>query len=339
MEGAQIARKERCGAAAFAIALLATAICTAATIPHAVAQTTASYPAKPLRLVVAVVPGGNLDLLGRAVAQKLSEGLGRPVVVENRPGANTTVGTEHVVRSAPDGYSLLMIAGSSLTGPLMMRNPPYDPLRDLTGVSLIAKLPQILVVHPSVPVSSVRELITLAKARPGELNCGTSGNGAGSHFSMEFFNRLAGVRLTRIPFNGDAQALIQVLGGQLPLKFENTSTGIGHIKAGRLRALGVTSAKRFELLPSVPAIAETLPGFESTVFNGLAGPAGMTREILLRLHGEMVKFTQATYLRSRFLQQGVELQASASPEDFATYLRSEYARAAKLVKELAIVSE
>ncbi len=320
--------------------LAAAAVFTAAAIPDAAAQPAATpYPAKPIRLVVAVMPGGNLDLLGRAVAQKLSEGLGRPVIVENRPGANTTIGTENVVRSAPDGYSLLMIAGSSLVGPLMMRNPPYDPLRDLAAVSLIATLPQLLVVHPSLPARSVRELIALAKARPGELNCGTSGNGSGSHFSMEFFSRQAGVHLTRIPYNGDAQALIQVLGGQLSLKFENTSTAIAHVTAGRLRALGVTSAKRSELLPDVPAIAETLPGFESSVFNGMAAPAGTPREILARVHGEIMKFTQAPDLRARFAQQGVELQASPSPEQFSAYLKSEVARISKLVKELGITSE
>jgi tripartite-type tricarboxylate transporter receptor subunit TctC len=320
--------------------LAAAGVFAAAAIPDAAAQPAGTpYPAKPIRLVVAVAPGGNLDLLGRAVAQKLSEGLGRPVVVENRPGANTTIGTENVVRSAPDGYSLLMIAGSSLVGPLMMRNPPYDPLRDLAAVSLIATLPQLLVVHPSLPAKSVRELIALAKARPGELNCGTSGNGSGSHFSMEFFSRQAGVRLTRIPYNGDAQALIQVLGGQLSLKFENTSTAITHVTAGRLRALGVTSAKRSELLPNVPAISETLPGFESSVFNGMAAPAATPREILARVHGEIVKFTQAPDLRARFAQQGVELQASPSPEQFSAYLKSEVARISKLVKELGITPE
>jgi tripartite-type tricarboxylate transporter receptor subunit TctC len=320
--------------------LAAAGVFAAAAIPDAAAQPAVTpYPAKPIRLVVAVAPGGNLDLLGRAVAQKLSDGLGRPVVVENRPGANTTNGTENVVRSAPDGYSLLMIAGSSLVGPLMMRNPPYDPLRDLAAVSLIATLPQLLVVHPSLPARSVRELIALAKTRPGELNCGTSGNGSGSHFSMEFFSRQAGVRLTRIPYNGDAQALIQVLGGQLSLKFENTSTAIAHVTAGRLRALGVTSAKRSELLPDVPAIAETLPGFESNVFNGMAAPAGTPRGILARVQGEIVKFTQAPDIRAHFAQQGVELQASPSPEQFGAYLKSEVARISKLVKELGITPE
>jgi tripartite-type tricarboxylate transporter receptor subunit TctC len=269
----------------------------------------------------------------------MSEGLGRPVVVENRPGANTTIGTENVARSAPDGYALLMIAPSFLVGPMMMRNPPYDPLRDLTGVSLIATLPQILVVHPSLPTKSVSELIALAKVRPGDLNCATSGNGSGSHFAMEFFNRRAGVRLTRIPYNGDAQALIQVLGGQLPLKFENTSTAIAHVHAGRLRALGVTSAKRSELLPNVPAIAETLPGYESSIFDGMAAPAGTPREILARIQGEIVRFTQAPDIRARFAQQGVELQASSSSEQFNVYLKAEFARVSKLVKELGITPE
>jgi len=295
-----------------------------------------AYPTKPIRLVVAVVPGGNLDLLGRAVAQKLTESLGRPMIVENRPGANTTIGSESVARSVPDGYTLLMIAPSFLVGPVMMRNPPYDPLRDFGGVSAIATLPQLLVVHPSVPVRNVRELIALAKARPGELNCATSGNGSGSHFAMEFFVRQAGVRLTRIPYNGDAQALVHVLGGQLPLKFENTSTSIAYVKAGRLRALGVTSAKRSALLPEVPAIGETLPGYESSIFNGMAVPAGTPREIVGRLHAEIVKFTQAPDIRSRFAQQGVELQASATPEQFNAYLKSEFARLSGLVKELGI---
>jgi len=320
--------------------LAAAAIWAATAVPDAAAQpAAASYPSKSLRLVVAVAPGGNLDLLGRAVAQKLSEGLGRQVLVENRPGANTTIGTEYVVRSASDGYTLLMIAGSSLMGPLVMRNPPYDPVRDLAAVSLIAKLPQILVVHPSVPAHSVRELIELARARPGELNCGTSGNGSGSHLSMEFFTRMAGVRLTRIPFNGDAQALIQVLGGQLPLKFENTSTALAHINVRRLRPLGVTSAKRFELLPDLPAISETLPGFESTVFNGMAAPAGTAKEILVRLQGEIVKFTQTPDIRGRFIRQGVELQASTSPEDFTAFLKAEQARIARLAKELGLTPE
>ena len=318
------------------VAAVACIIASAGFAGTALAQ---AYPTKPVRLVVAAAPGGNLDLLGRAVAQKLTEGLGRPVIVENRPGANTTIGAENVARSAPDGYALLMVAPSFMVGPMMMRNPPYEPLRDFTGVSAIATLPQLLVVHPSLPAKNVRELIALAMARPGELNCGTSGNGSGSHFAMEFFMRQAGVRLTRLPYSGDAPALVHVLGGQVPVKFENTSTAIPHVRSGRLRALGVTTPRRTDLLPDVPAIAEILPGYEASIFNGMVAPAATPREIVARVHGEIVKFAQAPDVRARFAQQGVELQASATPDEFNAYLRAENARIAKLVKELGITAE
>ena len=289
-----------------------------------------------MRLIVAVQPGGNLDLMGRAVAQRLTEGLGRPVVVENRPGANTMIGSEFVVRSAPDGYTLQMAAQSVLVAPLMMRNPSVDPTRDFTGVSLVATLPQMLVVHPSVPARSVRELISLAKARPGELNFSTSGNGSGSHLALELFKRQAGVQVARIPYNGDAQAIVHLLGGQVSLKFDNLTTSMPHVASGRLRVLGVTTPQRTDLLPGVPAIAETLPGFEASIWNGVLAPAATPPEIVARLHGEILKFTQAPEIRSRFAQQGVELHGTQSPERFTAYLKSEYARYAKLIKDAGI---
>jgi tripartite-type tricarboxylate transporter receptor subunit TctC len=172
-----------------------------------------AYPTRPIRLVVSVQPGGNLDLIGRSVADKVSEGLGQRMFVENRPGANSTIGLASVARSAPDGYTFVMVAQSALVAPRMMSNAPYDPVRDFAGVSLIATLPQMLVVHPSLPVKSVKDLIALAKARPGELNCGSSGNGSGSHLALELFNRMAGVRIMRIPYNGDGPAIIDLLGG------------------------------------------------------------------------------------------------------------------------------
>ena len=322
--------------AAAASATAATGVAWAAVIEPAHAQT---YPTRPVRLVVVAPPGGNMDLVTRAVAQKLTEGLGRTVIVENRPGANSTIGGENVVRSGPDGYSYLMVAPSFLVGPMMMRNAPYDPLRDFTGVSLIATLPQMLIVHPSLPVKTVRDLIALAKARPGELNCGTSGNGSGSHMAMEFFNRQAGVRMTRIPYNGDAPALVHILGGQVSVKFDNVSTAIAHVRGGRLRALGVTSPSRSALLPDLPAIAETLPGYEASIFNGMVAPAGVPKEILARVHGELAKFVQAPEIRARFAQQGVELQNSAAPEQFTAYLKAEYARLAKVIQEVGITPE
>ena len=302
-------------------------------VPTVLAQ---PYPSRPVRLIVAVAPGGNLDMMGRAAAQALTEGLGRQVIVENRPGANSTIGADHVARSAPDGYTLLMIAQSLLIGPRMMANPPFDPTRDFAGISHIATLPQMLVVHPSMPLGSVRELIALARKRPGELNYATSGNGSGSHLAIEAFMRQAGVRLTRIPYNGDGPALVNLLGGQVPVKFDNLSTSIPHVRAGRLRALGVTTPTRTELLAEVPAISETLPGFEASIFNGMVAPAGTPKEILARLHAEIVKFAQSPQNRSRFARLGVELQASPSPEHFTQFIKSEDARYSKLIEEAGI---
>lgn len=305
-------------------------------IPDAQGQ---AYPTKPIRLIVSVQPGGNLDLVGRAVADKVSEGLGQRMIVENRPGANSTIGLANAARSAPDGYTFVMVAQSALIAPRMMRNPPFDPLRDFAGVSLIATLPQMLVVHPSLPVRSVKDLIALAKARPGELNCGSSGNGSGSHLALELFNTMAGVRITRIPYNGDGPAIIDLLGGHAPVKFDNLSTSLPHVRAGKLRALGVTSPTRTALLPEVPTISETVPGFQASIFNGMMAPAATPPEILARVHAEIVKFVQASEIRSRFANRGVELQASAAPGEFTAFLKSEYTRWGKVMDEAGIKPE
>jgi len=298
-----------------------------------------AYPTKPIRLIVSVQPGGNLDLIGRSVADKVSEGLGQRMFVENRPGANSTIGLASVARSAPDGYTFVMVAQSALVAARMMRNPPYDPVRDFAGVSLIATLPQMLVVHPSLPVKSVKDLIALAKARPGEVNCGSSGNGSGSHLALELFNRMAGVRIMRIPYNGDGPAIIDLLGGQVPVKFDNLSTSLSHVRAGKLRPLGVTSPTRTALLPEVPAISETVPGFQASIFNGMMAPAGTPPEILNRVHAEIVKFVQAPEIRNRFANQGVELQASTTPEQFTAFIKTEYARWTKVLEEAGIKAE
>jgi tripartite-type tricarboxylate transporter receptor subunit TctC len=202
------------------------------------------YPSKTIRLIVSVQPGGNLDLMGRAVADKVSEGIGQRMIVENRPGANSTIGLSAMVRSAPDGYTLAMVAQSALVAPKMMKTPPFDPTRDFAGVSLIATLHQALVIHPSLPVISVKALIALARSRPGELNAGSSGNGSGSHLALELFNKMAGVRITRIAYNGDGPANIDLLGGHVSVKFDNLSTCLQNVRVGRLRALGVTAPVR-----------------------------------------------------------------------------------------------
>jgi tripartite-type tricarboxylate transporter receptor subunit TctC len=313
-------------------------------ITEALAQATSTspsqtYPTKPIRLVVSVAPGGNLDLIGRAVADKVSEGLGQRMFVENRPGANSTIGLASVARSAPDGYTFVMVAQSALVAPRMMRNAPFDPVRDFAGVSLIATLPLMLVVHPSLPVKSVKDLIALAKARPGELNCSSSGNGSGSHLALELFNRMAGVRIMRIPYNGDGPAIIDLLGGQVPVKFDNLSTSLPHVRAGKLRPLGVTSPVRTVLLPEVPAISETVPGFQASIFNGMMAPSGTPPEILARVHAEIVKFVQSPETRSRFANQGVELQASTTPAHFTAFIKTEYVRWGKVMDDAGVKPE
>jgi len=285
-------------------------------------------------MIVSVQPGGNLDLMGRAVAQGLAERLGQPVIVENRPGANTIIGTALVAKSAPDGYTLMMVAPSLVVAPVM-QTAPYHPIKDLTGVSLVATLPQMLVVHPSVPAHSVKALIALAKSRPDDLICVTSGNGSGSHLALELFRRQAKIRMLRVAYNGDAQATIQLLGGHASVKFDNFTTSIPNVNAGRLRALGVTTAKRSALLPGVPAIAETLPGYESSIFNGVAMPAATPRDIVTRLQVEINRWTQVPENRTRFAQQGVELVGSTS-DQFNAVLRAEYARLSTLIKEAGI---
>jgi tripartite-type tricarboxylate transporter receptor subunit TctC len=298
-----------------------------------------AYPSKPIRLIVSVQPGGNLDLMGRSVADKVSAGIGQRMYVENRPGANSTIGLAAGARAAPDGYTFVMVAQSALIAPMMMTNPPYDPLRDFAGVSLIATLPQLLVVHPSLPVKSVKDLIALAKARPGELNCGSSGNGSGSHLALALFNRMADVRITRIPYNGDGPAIVDLLGGQVPMKFDNLSTSLTHVRAGKLRPLGVTSPSRTPLLSEVPAISETVAGFQASIFNGIMAPAATPPEILNHVHAEIVKFVTAPDIRDRFASQGVVLQASAAPGEFTAYFKSEYAKWAKVAADAGIKAE
>jgi tripartite-type tricarboxylate transporter receptor subunit TctC len=277
--------------------------------------------------------------MGRAIAEKVSEGLGQRMYVENRPGANSTIGLGNLARAAPDGYTFAMLAQSGLIAAMMMRNPPYDPLRDFAGVSLIATLPLLLVVHRSLPVTSVKQLIALAKARPGEMNCSSSGNGSGSHLALELFNKMAGVRITRIPYNGDGPAIIDLIGGQVPMKFDNVSTALAHVRAGQLRALGVTAPARSALLPDVPTISETVPGFQMSIFNGMIAPAATPPEILARVQAEIVKFTTHPEIRSRFAGQGVDLQASASAEQFTAYIKSDYAKWAKVLEDAGIKPE
>ena len=298
------------------------------------------YPAKPVRIVVPLVPGGNLDIVARAVAQRLSEGLGQQIIVENRPGASSLVGTQYVAKSAPDGYTLLAMANTFTAVPAVIANPGYDPVKDFTGVSMTCKVAQVLVVTPTLPVKSVRELIALARARPGELSYGSSGNGSTGHFAAELFNQKAGLTMLHVPYKGNAQALVDIIAGQIMMMYDQVSTSHPHVKARKLKALAVTSSTRSNLFPELPTIDEAgVKGYEAITFNGLLAPAGTPREVLSRLQAEVAKVVAAPALRNNFLERGVELTASGSPDQFTAYVRNEVAANAKLARNAGIKAQ
>jgi tripartite-type tricarboxylate transporter receptor subunit TctC len=293
-----------------------------------------------VRIVVPFAPGGNVDLVARAVAQPLSAGLGQQVIVENRPGSSGLVATHFVAKAAPDGYTLLAMANTFAVVPSLISNPGYDPLKDFAGISLTCLVPQVLVINPALPVRSVKELVALAKARPGEISYASAGVGGTGHIAAELFNRHAGLKMLHVPYKGNAQAIVDVISGQVTMMFDQVSTSLGHIQSGRLRPLAVTSPKRSPLLPAIPTVDESgVPGYEDTTFNGLMAPAGTPRAILVRLNAEVAKAVRQPLLRKRFLELGVELTASASPEAFTAYVKAEFEKKAKLAREAGIRME
>ena len=314
------------------------ALALVAASPHALMAQ--PFRAKPVRIVVPVAAGGNLDNVTRAVAQKLTEQLGRPIIVENRAGASGIVGAEFVAKSTADGYTYLSIANTFASSPALVRGVGYDPVKDFAGVSLMGALPQILVLHPSVPARSVKEIVALAKRQPGALTYGTAGTGATGHIAGELFSIQAGIRMTHVPYKGNAPALIDVLGGQISLMFDTISTSIPHVKAGKLRALGVTSPQRSPLLPDLPTISEAgLPGYEAAIFNAIIAPAATPSEIRVRMQSEIARAVRDPELYARFLQQGVELAASASADECTRFIRAEVEKYVKLVKQAGIQPE
>ena len=304
----------------------------------AIAQT--GYPSKPLRLIVPVAAGGNQDLIARNLMQRVSELSGQPVLVENRPGVSGVVGAEFVARAAPDGYTWLSIANTFVTVPSVIPNVPYDPVKDFVTAGVIASIPQVLVVNPALPARTVKELISLAKARPGQLNVAMSGAGSTGHMASVAFNRAAGIEVTHIPYKGNAPALIDLMGGHVSAMFDQVSTSIPLIRSGKLRALGVTSVQRSALLPDVPTIAESgAAGYEASTFNAVLAPAAVPREIVARMHGWLVQAVKVPELRARLGELGIELIASASPEQATAFVRAEVARMARLVKEAGIKAD
>ena len=295
-----------------------------------------NYPTRAIKLVVPSSPGGGTDIVGRILGQKLSEQLGQQFVVENRAGAGTIIGNDAVAKSAPDGYTLLMGLSTLAINPSMYANLPYDALRDFAPISQAVSAPNILTLHPSVPAKTVKELIALAKAKPGSLTFGSAGMGTSPHLSGELFKSLARIDMVHVPFKGSGQSIISQLAGEIAANFPSVPTAMPYIKAGRLRGVAVTTAKRAQALPDVPSIAESgLPGYEATQWFGLLAPAGTPRSVIDRLYQESARALRTDELRERLTAEGLEVVAG-TPEEFAAYLRAETAKWAQVIKAAGI---
>jgi tripartite-type tricarboxylate transporter receptor subunit TctC len=289
------------------------------------------YPAKPVRIVVGYPPGGPTDLLARTVAQKLVEFWGQQVIIDNRPGASGLIGAELTVRSAPDGYTLLMVPVTYAVVPSMLARMPFDAEKDLAPVAQVASAPFILVVHPTLPVKTVKDLIALARSRPGQLNYASASPGGIPHLAGELFNGMAGVKMVHIPYKGAAPATTDLVGGHVLLMFNNMLSAMPHVKSGRLRAVAVTSAKRSGAIPKLPTIAETLPGYEANGWYGAFAPALTPRELIAKINGEMNRAMRLPDVAQRLAGDGVEA-VGATPEQFGGYLRREIVKWGKVVK-------
>ena len=292
-----------------------------------------NYPAKPLRLVLPYPPGGGTDVIARPLAQKLTENLGQQVIVDNRGGAGGNIGMELVAKSPPDGYTLLFaVTAQYAVNPSLYPKLAYDPARDYAPISLLANAPYLLVVHPSLPAKSVAGLIALVKARPGQLAYSSSGNGSGAHLAGEMLRSLARLDITHVPYKGAGPAMPDLIAGQVQLSFVTYTAAGPHIKTARLRALGVTTARRSPTLPELPAIAETVPGYDSAVWYGFAAPAGTPVEIVARLNSEVLRVLAAPDFRTRITLEAVA-PIGSSPEEFGNFIKSEIVRWAKVVKD------
>ena len=298
------------------------------------------YPAKPIRIVVPLVPGGNQDIVARAVAEELAKNLGQQVIVENRPGQSAIIGTQFVKAAPADGYTLLSVAVTFARVPAVVKAAGYDPAADFAGVSLVCRIPQVLVINSAHPAKSLPELIALAKAKPGEVSYGSSGNGSTGHVAAEMFMRMTGTKLLHVTYKGNAQAIVDVMGGQVAMMFDQVSTSAGHVKGGKLRALGVTTKTRSAVLPEVPTLHEQgLTDFEDVTWNGIVAPAATPRDVLLKLHGAVARALSSPELQRKYGERGIEMVASRSPEDFSAYVKSEAEGFAKLVRDAGIKVE
>ncbi len=304
-----------------------------ALVAPAIGAQAQSYPNKPIRLVCPFPPGGAVDIASRAVAHELTQILGQPVTVDNRPGAGGNIGADMVAKSAPDGYTLLMTTSGILAiNPALYSKIPFDSLKDFAPVSMVVSLNNVLVVNPAFPARSVKDVIAQAKAQPGKLTYASSGNGTSIHLSGELFKSMTGVDMLHIPYKGSAPAVTDLLGGQVNMMFDNIPSSLPHIRAGKLRALGVTGPKRSPLLPDVPTIAEAgVPGYESYVWFGIVAPTGTPPDIIAKLNAALAKAAVTPSFHDRLTEQGYDV-LSSTPEQMASSIRNEIAKWGKIVK-------
>jgi tripartite-type tricarboxylate transporter receptor subunit TctC len=313
------------------------ALCLGWTLPAAAAD--ASYPSKPVRIVSIFPPGGGNDVLCRIVAQKLTERLKQQFIVENRAGANGIVGTEVAARSAPDGYTITLVPSGHAVNATLYKKLPYDSVRDFTAISLAAWSPLVLAVHPSLPAKNVKELIALAKSRPGQLTYVSSGVGASGHLGGALFDVLTGTKMVHIPYKGMSLAITDLIAGQVSLTFGTSLSVVPQVKAGRLRALATTGAQRSTALPELPTVAEAgVPGYEASLWYGFIGPARIPPDIVHKLNAEIVAVLALPDVRQRLFDQGVEAR-STTAEEFSRLLASDVERWAKVVKRAGITAD
>jgi len=301
-------------------------------------QNAADYPSRPIRVIVPFAPGGGLDISTRLIGQKLTEKWGQNIVVDSRPGAATIVGTDIASKAAPDGYTLLMITTTFAINPGLYPKLPYDPVKSFTPVTQLNSQPNVIVVSPAFPGKSVKDLVAMAKGKPGELTFASPGAGSAPHLSAEMFQRQAGVSMIHVPYKGIPPAVTDVLGGRVTMLFTTTISAAPHIKAGKLRALALTSAKRQESMPDVPTIGETLPGYRAEAFQGMVVPAGVPPAIVNKLSAEVARIIKLPDVAQRFQLDGAE-PVGSTPKEFAAFLKAEMQKWSKVIKDAGIKPE
>jgi tripartite-type tricarboxylate transporter receptor subunit TctC len=303
---------------------------TIALIPQASVGFAQAYPVKLIRFIDPFAPGGPTDILARLMGPKLADAWGQPVIVENRPGGGTVIGTELVARSAPDGYTLLMVATSHATNP-SLRKLPFDTLRDLAPVMLVGTSANVLVAHPSLPAKSVKELMAITRSRPGQVAYASGGNGTSTHLSGELFAQMVGVKMIHVPYKGGGPAVVALLSGEVSWMFSPLVAAMPHIQTGRVRPLAVTSSRRASILPAVPAVGETLAGFDAPAWYGISTPGGTPKDVIAKVNLEMARVLNAPDIRERLAREGVDIVAG-SPEEFGAFFRKEIEKWAKVIR-------